>query len=75
MFAAQGKDEDGLNKRKVLVTILVTIAVVFLVLGTIICCYFRRKKLGSKGNIFPLWQFSKYINQNFELVQQLLQQV
>jgi hypothetical protein len=49
--------------------------VVFLVLGTIICCYFRRKKLGSKGNIFPLWQFSKYINQNFELVQQLLQQV
>ena len=74
MLAAQGIDEDGLNKRKVFVPILVTIAVVFLVLGTIICCYFGRKKLGSKGNIFPLWQFSKYINQNFELVQQLLQQ-
>lgn len=46
--AAQGKDEDGLNKRKVLVIILVTIAVVFLMLGSIICCYFRRKILSSK---------------------------
>ncbi|KAG5225964.1 cysteine-rich receptor protein [Salix suchowensis] len=46
--AAQGKDEDGLNKRKVLVIILVSIAVVFLMLGTIICCYFRRKILSSK---------------------------
>lgn len=54
MFSAQGKDEDGLNKRKVLVIILVTIAVVFLMLGTIICCYFIRKILCSKGNIFPL---------------------
>ncbi|KAJ6355225.1 hypothetical protein OIU77_005754 [Salix suchowensis] len=52
--AAQGKDEDGLNKRKVLVIILVTIAVVFLMLGSIICCYFRRKILSSKGNIFSL---------------------
>ncbi|KAJ6857405.1 hypothetical protein NC651_038951 [Populus alba x Populus x berolinensis] len=59
--AAQGKDEDGLNKRKVLVTILVTIAVVFLVLGTIICCYFRRKKLGSKGNIFPGYVPPEYV--------------
>lgn len=72
--AAQGKDEDGLNKRKVFVTILVTIAVVFLVLGTITFCYFKRKKLGSKeiaGSVQKSLSATRVINSDAPNLQAL----